>query len=388
MAIYHLHTSPASRSSGKSAVAMAAYRSGVRLLDERTGEIKDYTRKQGIIETAIFYPQAVEFDRQVLWNMAEAAEKRRDARIAREIRIALPHELDQEERSKLVKDFAQELVNRYGIAVDLSIHQPDRQGDNRNFHAHLLLTTRQITPDGLSEKSDLEKSDKALKQSGKLNGKEQITEIRESWQNMCNLALERQGREERISAQSYKTRGIGLQPTIHLGPAVTAMERRGMETINGTYNRVIKKRNLSRILLRRRYRVRREIELFNRQKQELEREISKEDALDLKQEIQPQESSKIEQIITPEIEQKAQKEPINIEELLSDNTQRQPENSHEMDKQGLSVESLLNRHNEPQESLEKGSDDKRKLSVEDLLNSKPEMSQERGLSRDKDGLER
>lgn len=388
MAIYHLHTSPASRSSGKSAVAMAVYRSGVRLLDERTGEIKDYTRKQGIIETAIFYPQAVEFDRQVLWNMAEEAEKRKDARIAREIRIALPHELDQEERSKLAREFAQGLVDRYGIAVDLSIHQPDRQGDNRNFHAHLLLTTRQITLEGLKEKSDLEKSDKALKQAGKLNGKEQITEIRENWQNMCNLALERQGREERISAQSYKTRGIGLQPTIHLGPAVTAMERRGIETINGTYNRVIKKRNLSRILLRRRYRVRREIELFNRQKQELEREISKEDALDLKQEIQPQESSKIEQIITPEIEQNPQKELTGVEALLSDNIRGLPENSQEMNRQELSVESLLNNQNEQQESLEKGVGNKHKLSIEDLLKSKPEISQEKGIKRDKDGLER
>lgn len=248
MAIYHLHTSPASRSSGKSAVAMAAYRSGGRLLDERTGEIKDYTRKQGIIETAIFYPQEVKFDRQILWNMAEAAEKRKDARIAREIRIALPHELDQEERSKLVKDFAQELVTRYGIAVDLSIHEPDRQGDNRNFHAHLLLTTRLITSEGLSEKSDLEKSDKALKQAGKLNGKEQITEIRETWQNMCNLALERQGREERISAKSYKKRGMDLEPTIHLGPQATAMERRGIETNKGIWNRIIKKNNLMRIL--------------------------------------------------------------------------------------------------------------------------------------------
>lgn len=155
MAIYSLHTSSASRRSEKSAVAMAAYRSGLRLTDERTGEICDYTRKRGIIETSLFFPNGVSFDRQTLWNMAEAAEKRKDGRIAREIRIALPHELTEQERSKVAKEFVKQLVEKYQIAVDLSLHQPDRQGDNRNFHAHLLLTTRQITPEGLSDKSNL-----------------------------------------------------------------------------------------------------------------------------------------------------------------------------------------------------------------------------------------
>lgn len=388
MAIYSLHTEPASRSKGKNAIAMAAYRSGGRLIDERTGQICDYSRKRGIIESGLFFPEGVNFDRQTLWNLAEAAEKRKDARIAREIRVALPHELSEEGRINLANQFVKQLVEKYQIAVDLSLHQPDRQGDNRNFHAHLLLTTRQITPQGLSDKSDLEKCDKDLKRAGKLNGKEQITEIRENWENMCNLALEMQGREERISAKSYKSRGIDLEPTIHLGPAVTAMERKGIETRNGTYNRAIKKRNKRRVLLRIKRRNQREIEQLSRQNQELEKELRREIELDLNQPIKPQEAPKIEQSITPDIEHKPQKEPMSIEGILRESSRKMPEKSQEIDKQGLSVESLLNGKNKPEESLEKSVEDSRQLTIEELLNQKPTTDREKGIGRDKDGLER
>lgn len=248
MAIYSLQSKPASRSNGKNAIAMAAYRCGGRLIDQRTGQICDYTHKSGVIENRLVFPRGVKFDRQELWNLAEQAEKRKDSRIAREILIALPHEISQNERKNLVNEFVENIVNQYGIAVDVSWHQPDRQGDQRNFHAHLLLTTRQITSQGFSDKSDLEKCDKDLKKAGKLNGKDQLISLRENWENLCNRALERSGIEERISAKSYKSRHIPLQPTIHLGPAVTAMERKGIETENGTWNRIIKKLNLRRII--------------------------------------------------------------------------------------------------------------------------------------------
>lgn len=85
----------------------------MRLIDERTGEICDYSRKRGIIETSLVFPDGVSFDRQTLWNMAEQAEKRKDARIAREIRIALPHELTEKERSNLANEFVKQLVEKY-----------------------------------------------------------------------------------------------------------------------------------------------------------------------------------------------------------------------------------------------------------------------------------
>lgn len=348
---------------------MAAYRSGLRLIDERTGEICDYTRKRGIIETSLIFPNGVSFDRQTLWNMAEQAEKRKDARIAREIRVALPHELSEKERSKLANEFVKQLVEKYQIAVDLSLHQPDRQGDNRNFHAHLLLTTRQITPEGLSDKSDLEKSDKALKQLGLMNGKEQITAIREEWEMLCNIALERQGREERISAKSYKARNIEKEPTIHLGPAVTAMERRGIETELGTLNRIITKTNLS-------HAVQREIDRLKQGYKAISDKI-----LEIKDDLKKE----ISQYFKPEPQ--TQKKPLSIDQLLTDGARKMPDNGQELNKQDLSVENLLNSQKEQQETLEKEAEERRKLSVEELLNRK-EPERDKGLSRDQDGIER
>lgn len=364
MAIYSLHTEPASRASGKSAVAMAAYRSGGRLIDERTGELKDYSRKRGIRETAIIFPPAVSFDRQTLWNLAESAEKRKDARIAREIRIALPHELDQESRSKLAKEFAQGIVDRYKIAVDLSIHEPDRRGDSRNHHAHLLLTTREITPEGFSDKSDLEKSDRALRQAGIKNGKEQILDLREKWENLCNIALERQGIEQRISAKSYKERNINLQPTIHLGPAVTAMERRGIETENGTYNRAIEKNNLQKVL---------------------EKEIEHQKNIIAKlEDIILNIKNKIIEIVQPE--KQPEKTPKSIEEILRE-SQRTPEKEQGAEHKKLSVEELLNNSKGQREEQARSLEEKSSLSISELL-EKNKATRSPGIERDPNEIER
>src|SRR5690606_38547407 len=119
---------PISRGSGRSAVAAAAYRCGERLLNERDGRVHDFTRKQGIAHAEIVLPEGISadwaLDRSKLWNAAEAAEPRKDARVAREFEIALPHELNAEQRLKLTREFARELANRYGAAVDIAIHEP------------------------------------------------------------------------------------------------------------------------------------------------------------------------------------------------------------------------------------------------------------------------
>lgn len=372
MAIYHLHTEPASRSNGKSAVAMAAYRCGGRLIDDRTGEIKDYSRKQGIIQTALFYPDGVGFDRQTLWNMAESAEKRKDSRVAREIRIAIPHELEPEARIKLVNDFSLDLVNRYGIAVDASIHDPDRQGDNRNYHAHLLLTTRQISQDGLGEKSDLERSDKALKLEGKISTIQQIKDIREEWENLCNVALERQGREERISAKSYRAREIDQQPTIHIGPAATAMDRRGVQTRKVILNRAIRKHNASRRLVRRLGRVRREMELTEREIRELKCQIGREESQVLHPDFPPREEIEIRIGEGPEQECR--------QEARLGATQREPE------KEPLTAAALLERHRQ-QKSLDEVRGERYRGGVEELLNRNRHRD-EKSIKRDYDGIER
>ena len=152
MAIYHLSVKTISRSAGRSATAAAAYRAGVEITDERTGEIHDYRRKGGVESAAVILPDnAPEWarDRCQLWNAAEQAETRKNSTVAREFEIALPAELSPAERERLAHDFTRELVERHGMAADVAIHAPGKEGDNRNHHAHILLTTRRLTPDGV-----------------------------------------------------------------------------------------------------------------------------------------------------------------------------------------------------------------------------------------------
>lgn len=237
MAIFHLTLKPLSRGKGRSATAAAAYRAGVQIRDERTGEVHDYRRRTGVKSVELLFPEGVKFERAVLWNLAEAAEKRKDSRIAREVEIALPAELSAAERRTLATEFAAKIVQRYGVAADVAVHFPDRRGDQRNHHAHILITTREITAQGLGAKTDLEREEKTLRDLGKPSGRAQIEALRKDWERMANLALERAGLEARISSKSLIEQGISRQPQIHLGPAATAMERRGISTERGTFKR-------------------------------------------------------------------------------------------------------------------------------------------------------
>ncbi len=237
MASYHCSVKPVSRGAGRSGTAAAAYRAGVCLKDERTGEVHDYTRKQGVEHTELVFPHGVNMSREELWNAAEGAEKRKDARIAREFELALPAELTKEQRRELATGFARHLVEQYGVAADVALHEPNRKGDQRNHHAHILVTTRQISAQGLGEKADLEREDKALRAQGKPSGREQIAALRADWATRCNTALERAGHQERVSHKSLEAQGIDREPTTHLGPVATAMERRGERSERGDLNR-------------------------------------------------------------------------------------------------------------------------------------------------------
>ena len=151
MASYHLSAKTISRSQGRSATGAAAYRSGTRIDDERTGTVHDYRRRRGVEATFLLLPaDAPDWasDRARLWNAAEQAETRKNSTVAREFEIALPAELDAGERRRLAADFARELVARHGCAADVAIHRPGRTGDQRNHHAHILLTTRRLTAAG------------------------------------------------------------------------------------------------------------------------------------------------------------------------------------------------------------------------------------------------
>ena len=221
VAIFHLSVKPISRSAGRSATAAAAYRSGEKIVDERTGEIHDYTRKGGVESADMVLPDgAPEWatDRTKLWNAAELSEKRKDACVAREFEVALPAELSPAERRNLALEFAKDMANREGCAVDVAIHAPGKEGDNRNHHAHILRTTRKVEADGLGAKLDTE-------QAGRKR-KDDLEQVRERWANLLNKALERAGHSIRIDHRSLKEQGIDQQPTVHLGPAASGYERR------------------------------------------------------------------------------------------------------------------------------------------------------------------
>jgi len=233
MAIYHLSMKPIARSGGRSAVASAAYRACQKLTNQRDGLTHDFTRKGGLDHAEIVTPKESKTDwakdRSALWNMAEAAEKRKDARVAREIEIALPHELTPEQRIALTREFAQGLADRYGVAVDFAIHKPDSDTDIRNHHAHIMLTTRKVEMNGLGEKSDLELENKKLIALGLPTTHDQLRDIRLDWEQRANHHLALAGHDIRIDHRSHRDCGLEIEPTSHVGVHASQMERRGKD---------------------------------------------------------------------------------------------------------------------------------------------------------------
>jgi hypothetical protein len=231
MAIFHFSIKAISRSKGRSATGAAAYRAATSILDDRTGEIHDYSRKSGVQWTELIFPKCVShITRSVLWNTAEAAENRKNSTVAREYEVALPAEMTFIKQKKLAQNFARLLVDRFGVAADIAIHAPGRGGDGRNRHAHILTTTRQIAEGGILKAKTRALDDKKTGEVGYL---------RATWANLVNQSLEQAGHLSRVDHRSLKKQGKKHKPTIHLGPKTTAMERRGISTERGKLNRKI-----------------------------------------------------------------------------------------------------------------------------------------------------
>ncbi|MFV1874077.1 MAG: MobQ family relaxase [Oleiphilus sp.] len=242
MAIYHLHAKTFSRARGQSAVAAAAYRSGTKLKDKRTGETFDYRRKKGVKFHNIFAPSNSpdwSFNTDALWNNAEASETRKNSTVAREIEVSIPHELSEIGQTKLIKRFSQELADKHSIAVHAAIHFPHRSNDERNVHAHLLFTTRRINEAGFHEKS--------REWDGSKRGSETVKYWRERWGNLANSALTLEKQTARINCKSFKARGISRLPTQHLGPRASYLEKLGYRTNIGNRNKQIKEANINTI---------------------------------------------------------------------------------------------------------------------------------------------
>jgi hypothetical protein len=241
---YHCSVKSVGRANGRCIVAAAAYRSGEQLVDERTGEIADYRARGGVLDSFIIAPDnapAWTHDRARLWNGGEAAEHRANGRLATELELALPHELTAAQRKELVSPFIQEIVEKYGVAADVAIHEPGEGRDHRNIHAHVLVTNRRLDENGFVEKAAGQRKDIGL--SGFAMGGDAVTEIRKDWEQRVNLAYERAGLDIEVDCRSHKERGIEQEPTRHMGPEASAMERRGVVTELGDANREIMTRN-------------------------------------------------------------------------------------------------------------------------------------------------
>lgn len=234
MAIFHLCAKVIGRSAGRSATAAAAYRAGCRIEDSRTGEVFDYTRRSGVREAFILAPAgapAWTTDRAALWNRAEAAEKRKDAQVAREVEVSLPSELPHEERRRLLIEFVQSEFVVQGMVADVAMHAPGREGDKRNEHAHILLTLRTLTVDGFAQKNR------------DWNRTELLERWRSRWATMANERLAAAGVDTRIDHRSLEAQGItDRPPTEHLGPAASALERRGVATERGEIASLLRER--------------------------------------------------------------------------------------------------------------------------------------------------
>jgi hypothetical protein len=221
VATYYLNLKNFSRSDGSNAPSAAAYRAGERIRDERTGRIYDHTSRQDVLHKEIILPSRFADEpmdwarnRETLWNSAEASEKRKNSRVAREYTVALPMELDADQRLRLTRGFAQELSDLYRFAVDVAIHAPrDYPGsDPRNFHAHLLATTREVTPDGLTAKTTLELNDATRRQLGLSPAIHELFHARKRWASLTNEALHDAHQVARIDHRTLREQGIEREP--------------------------------------------------------------------------------------------------------------------------------------------------------------------------------
>ena len=274
MTMVHIATKAISRKAGQSAVASAAYRAGDVLDDAKYGKTHDYSKKSGVMSSDIVLPFSlkalgVSVDRETLWNTAEAAETRSDSRVAREWLINLPYELDEYDRHQLAINFAQKLCDDMDVIADVCIHRPvmklpfdpnvppsskylregEENPDPRNFHAHILVTTRapiagpnKTLAFDPKLKTPFEWSNKKRKAHDLPSSMQEIKRIREMWVDTANKVLA-EYHLPLMDARSYKDQGLDQQPTIKMGVEATAMERRGITTEKGNTNRAIKARN-------------------------------------------------------------------------------------------------------------------------------------------------
>lgn len=201
MAIYHAHIKSFSRGKGESSLAAAAYRAGLDLLDTRTHDWHRYAKRRGVAAVRMLAPVGSPpwcSDPKVFWDANEAWETRKNARVARELEVSLPHELDSQQREALAVALGQMLVDRYGCVVMVAIHDPVGGSDDRNHHTHLLMSARKIGPDGIGERAGAAFDARGGK------GAEELRVVRKIVGQTINAHLTRAGLDQSVDHRSLK----------------------------------------------------------------------------------------------------------------------------------------------------------------------------------------
>lgn len=247
MAIFHFSVKIIARKGGRGAVASAAYRSGSRLRsavaaaayrsasrlhDQEQDRAHDFSKKGHVLHAEIMLPDGAPAqlsDRETLWNEIERTEKRKDAQLAREVEVSLPRELSDAQNIALVKDFAREHFVSKGMIADVCVHRPAARDGMDQPHAHIMLTMREVGPEGFGKKQR-DWNDRAL-----------IGQWREAWAEHANAELDRAGRRERVDhrtlaaqrdealARGQMDRAMALdrEPEGKIGAVALRMERQG-----------------------------------------------------------------------------------------------------------------------------------------------------------------
>ena len=263
IALFHFHVTQIKRSAGQSAVAAAAYRSGEKLHSEYYGEDSDYTRKGGVVCSEILLPAHAppEYaDRETLWNAVEKVEQGKKAQLAYSFDIALQNEFSMEENINLARQFLLEQFVIRGMIVDFAVHSPDQEdGGISNLHFHVMCPIRPMEPNG--KWGNKQRREYVLDESGNRipdgtgdymfnavpttdwGSPETLEHWRQAWAELCNAKFAEKELSCRIDHRSYERQGVDLLPTVHEGPAVRAMERKGIATEKGEFNRWVKATN-------------------------------------------------------------------------------------------------------------------------------------------------
>jgi Ti-type conjugative transfer relaxase TraA len=239
MAIFHLSVKVISRASGRSAVAAAAYRGAERLHDDRLDRDHDFTNKDGVVHSEVLLPEGApsEFaDREKLWNAVEAAEKRKDAQLSREVEFAIPREMNKSQGIALARDFVKAEFVEKGMIADLNVHWDIGKNGLAKPHAHVMLTMREVGKDGFGAKVR------------EWNKSELVEQWRERWAEHVNQWLAELDIDARVDHRSLEAQGIALEPQDKIGPAASRIGGRGLEAERIEEHRAIAQRNGERII--------------------------------------------------------------------------------------------------------------------------------------------